>query len=361
MTDISAAPRRAVLVGTGSIAEKHAQAFAALSDRVTLAAAVNRGEEALHAFADRHAIPHRSTDLHATLKDIQPDLVMICSPPGTHADIIDASLDAGAWVLCEKPLCRSLAEFDRVAAAEQRTGHPVSTVFQWRFGSVAQHLKQMVDTGALGRTLTGLCQTLWYRDASYYAVAWRGEWSSEGGGTSVGHGIHLMDLLLWLKPDWESITAHIATLDRQTQVETVALGMLRFADGTLMSLSNSALSPRQETALRLDFQRGTAEIRSLYQYSNADFHLTLTPDADPELEKWRSLPEEVPNDFVPQLRAVLDALDAQNTPPVHGDEARRILEFLACFYKSAFTGQTVRRGDVTPDDPFYHAMNGVTS
>jgi hypothetical protein len=51
-------------------------------------------------------------------------------------------------------------------------------------------------------------------------------------------------------------------------------------------------------------------------------------------------------------------MDVGQPPPVSGAEARRILEFLASLYKSAFTGGAVLRGSITPDDPFYHSMNG---
>jgi hypothetical protein len=52
-------------------------------------------------------------------------------------------------------------------------------------------------------------------------------------------------------------------------------------------------------------------------------------------------------------------MDCKERPFVSGAESRRIVEFLASMYKSAFTGEAVQRGSITPDDPFYHAMNGA--
>ena len=57
---------------------------------------------------------------------------------------------------------------------------------------------------------------------------------------------------------------------------------------------------------------------------------------------------------------LLDSLDRGKRPLVSGIEARRIVEFIACLYKSAFTGQPVARGSITPGDPFYASMNGVS-
>jgi hypothetical protein len=55
---------------------------------------------------------------------------------------------------------------------------------------------------------------------------------------------------------------------------------------------------------------------------------------------------------------VLDALEAGQTPWPGVADVRLTIEFLTCLYKSAFTGQPVRRGSILPDDPFYTSMNG---
>jgi predicted dehydrogenase len=115
---------------------------------------------------------------------VQPDLVHIVTPPGTHLDLAVKSLEAGAWVYCEKPLVTSLAQFDRIEDAEARTGRYVSTVFQWRFGSAARHLKRLIQAGEMGRPLVGVCQTLWYRGLAYYQLPWRGQWATETGGVA---------------------------------------------------------------------------------------------------------------------------------------------------------------------------------
>ena len=55
---------------------------------------------------------------------------------------------------------------------------------------------------------------------------------------------------------------------------------------------------------------------------------------------------------------MLDAMRDKRPPLVSGAEGRRILEFIASLYKSALTRTSVAQGSITPDDPFYHAMNG---
>jgi predicted dehydrogenase len=280
-----------------------------------------------------------------------------------HLPLILQSLQAGAWVYCEKPLCGSLAEFDLIADAEAATGLYVSAVAQWRFGSAAQHVKWLIGAREFGRALVAHCLTLWYRDASYYQMPWRGKWATEFGGPTVALGIHLMDLMLWLLGDWSEVQAMVATLDRDIEQEDVAMALIRFEHGALGSITNSALSPRQETHLRMDFQRATVEVKSLYRASNTNWSFTMPEQSsDAEmLARWQAIAEDVSGDHSVQFAALLDSMDTNQRPAVSGSEARRVLEFIASLYKSAFTGQAVQRGSITPDDPYYRAMNGIPS
>lgn len=353
---------RVALIGAGGIVSSHVEAIAALHDRLELVAAVDQNAARVESICAQAGIPHAYTDAATMLAAEQPDLVHILTPPATHLPLTVQALDAGAWVWCEKPLCRSLAEFDEIAAAEARTGRYASTVFQWRFGSAVEHLRKLAGEALLGRPLVATCQTLWYRDATYYAVPWRGRFASETGGPTATLGIHLMDLLLWLWGEWEEVHALAATLDRPIEVEDVSMALVRFASGALGSIVNSALSPRQETYLRLDYQRATAEVKTLYRYANADWRFTPLPGetGDALAAAWQSIPCDRIGSHTAQLTLLLDSLDRGERPLVSGAEARRIVEFITSLYKSAFTGQPVRRGSITPGDPFYTAMNGVS-
>ncbi len=353
---------RAALIGVGDIATKHVEAVRHMGARIDLLAAVARHDDRVRAFCAKHDIPASYTDTTAMLETERPDLVLIATPPHAHYPLIMQALESGAHVLCEKPLCASLAEFDAIAATEARTGCAVSTVFQWRFGSGAQHLKRLIDTGELGRALVGVCQTLWYRDAVYYAVPWRGKWATEIGGTTVSHGIHLMDLFLWLMGgDWTEVYAMIGSEGRDVEVDTVSTALVRFAGGALGTITNSVLSPHQESYLRLDFQRATVELRALYFAQNTDWRYSIADGApySADLARWQQIAGDQAGNHAAQLAHLLDSLDRGAAPAVSGQEARRILEFVASLYKAALTGQPVARGSITAGDPFYHAMHGA--
>ena len=339
----------------------HLRAIEAQGDRVELVAAVDLNETRLNAICEQNHIPHAYTSVTAMLAAEQPDLVSIVTPPATHRALAVECLEAGAWVYCEKPLCASLAEFDAISAAEARTGRYVSTVFQWRFGSAAKHVKRLIETQALGKPLVAVCQTLWYRPQAYYDKAWRGKWQTEIGGPTMTLGIHLMDLLLWLLDDWREVHALADTLDHTIEVEDISMALVRFGGGSMASIVNSALSPRQESYLRLDFQQATVECRALYRAANENWSFSLPSDASDSVaqDQWNALVDDFPGEHRVQLGEILDSMDRGERPPVSGDEARRILEFAASLYKSANTGKPVRRGEIVPGDPYYTAMNGA--
>ncbi|MGJ3237141.1 MAG: Gfo/Idh/MocA family protein [Anaerolineae bacterium] len=351
--------KRVVIVGTGNSVGNHLEAIQALSERVELIAAVDSNAERVQQFCTQYNVPNHYTDVTAMLAHEQPDLVCVVTPPASHKHITIECLEANAWVYCEKPLCASLADFDDLTAAENRTGNYVSTVFQWRFGSAVKHIRQLMAESALGKPLVAVCNTLWYRTADYYDAVWRGRYETEFGGPTMTLGIHLMDLLLYLMGDWQDVRAAIGTLEHNIEVEDTAMAIVRFQNGAMGSIINTALAPRQESYLRFDFQKTTLEMTGLYRASNANWTLTPTDrDALGVKAVWDTLDIDFQGSHVQQLSEILDALDANTRPPVSGDEARRIIEFTASLYKSAHTGQVVTRGDITPDDPFYYANDG---
>jgi len=351
---------RLALVGTGKSVGNHLTAIQAIGERVELVAAVDVDAERLATVCAANGIPRQYTNIATMLAEARPELVLIVTPPATHRALIIECLEAGADVWCEKPLCASLAEFDELQEAERRTGRTISTVFQWRFGSAGKHLKRLMEANTLGRPLVGVCNTLWYRTQDYYSDVWRGKWKTELGGPTMTLGVHLMDLFLWLMGDWREVQAMVGTLDRAIEVEDVSMALVRFENEALGSIVNSALSPRQETYMRLDFQRATVEVSALYRYNNANWRFSLPPDVEDEalVSQWQSLTEDMMGSHEAQLRDILDHLERGERPPVQGAESRRTLEFVASLYKSAFTGRPVQRGDIGPDDPFYYAMNG---
>lgn len=344
------------IVGTGNIAGFHAAALRRLG-RSRITAATDVDPAALAAFGERWSVPRLYPDLDALLAAESPHLVHLCTPPGLHAPQAVAALSAGATVLCEKPPALSLAELDAIAAAAGPGRF--ATVFQHRFGSGATALRGLVGDPRLGRPLTAVCHTLWFRPDEYFEVPWRGRWEVEGGGPTIGHGIHQFDLLLSILGDWREVVAVAARQARPTNTEDLSCAIVTFASGAVATVVNSVLSPRETSYLRFDFEHATVELEHLYGYGDEDWTVTAAPGHDEEVARaWATAPAGVRSGHDAQFAAVLDALAAGAPPPVTLPDTRATVELVAAIYASAFTGTRVGRGDLGPDSPFYHRMDG---
>jgi predicted dehydrogenase len=351
---------RVAIVGAGGIAEgHHLPALREHPDEVELVAIMDPDPRRADAFVTAHGVPRHYGALDELLEETGPDLVHITSPPGVHAEQAVACLQAGASVWCEKPACASLAELDLVADAETGSAGRFSVVQQWRSGSAVKHLRSLISVGALGRPRVAQAASTWYRDARYYAVPWRGRWDSEVGGPTVGTGIHVTDLLLHLLGEWTEVRALQARVAQAIEMEDVSSALIRFESGAVASLLNTVVSPRQETRLRLDFEKATVDAQFLYDYGNDNWALTAQPGAatDRDIESW-AFPDEIRCSHSVQFAELLTSLQFGKPVPVGLDEVRRTTEFATALYKAAATGQAVRRGSILPGDAFYQHLHG---
>jgi predicted dehydrogenase len=233
----------------------------------------------------------------------------------------------------------------------------------------------------LGTPRLAVCETLWYRPDSYFLPDWRGNWAGEGGGPTLGHGIHQIDLLLHLMGPWETVDARAARIARPVEFEDVSLAIVMFGSGAAATVVTSLLSPRELSRIRIDTTGGTLEVNHVYGYSDADWSWTSAPDAttaanlgrDPGLpsadgpgepglardDVWTASAElDLPSNHVAQIdQLVDDLLDGRG----HGTtlvSTRPTMEFVTAVYASSIERVTVHRRDLTPANRFYNSLNG---
>ena len=344
------APLRAAIIGTGAIANAHAQAIAATPD-AELVAVVDRDLTHAQAFAERWGGPAVADSLDALLAGGGVDVLHICTPPGVHAEQAIAALDAGAHVICEKPAALSLDELDAMTDAASRNDRRLAVVFQQRTGTAAAHVRGLLESGALGRPLVATCQTLWYRAPEYFAVPWRGKWATEGGGPTLGLGIHQIDLLAWLIGDWASVNGQLWRLARETQMEDVSTATVAFENGVVASVITSALSPRETSSIRIDTELATITVDHLYGHGHEHWRITPAPGVDPAVAAgWAALPEvEEPSGHDPLVRDIYRALATGEALPSTATDPARSFEIVTAIYSSAATGRTVTPATLRED------------
>lgn len=343
---------KAAIVGTGAVAHLHAQALI-VDPRVDLVAVSNRGLERRTMFADQYDVAGRYATIEGLLAGEHLDVVVLCTPPDLHLEQALAAYAAGVNVICEKPPALSLAELDEMQSAADEAGLALAIVFQQRTGSAAAHVKSLLDSGALGRPLLAQCQTLWLRQDDYYAADWRGTWDGEGGGTTLGHGIHQMDLLGYLMGDWAEVDARLWRLARDIEMEDVSTATIRFANGVVATAVSSVLSPRETSYVRIDTELATVEVEHLYGHSGHSWKITPARGVSDELAaSWAFPATDEPSGHLPLVRSVIDALSTGSALPDLVTHARRPLELVTAIYASATRGGPITHASLDADERF---------
>lgn len=159
----------------------------------------------------------------------RPDVVHICTPHCLHADMVVGCLEAGAHVLCEKPLCIRREDIPRILEAERRAKGMLGVCLQNRYNPSSRYAAQFLRTR---RVKSAAAMHSWHRDGAYYASgAWRGKWATEGGGVLINQALHTVDLIQWLAGMPERVAAQIGQLSLGGVIEAEDTAVLRMTAG----------------------------------------------------------------------------------------------------------------------------------
>src|SRR5206468_1684287 len=235
----------------------------------------------------RYFIPYAYQDHRALLERDDVDVVTVCTPPVLHERVVVDALEAGKFVLCEKPLAHTLEAADRILAVARRWPGKLSTVYQFRYLPEVQRTLWLRDQGRLGRLMFGRFS----RCARFETPAkagkpgkvrtdWWGRWGTAGGGA-------VMDSR-WRE---QSLRAVLAVHPLSAERSSVPAGLA--------------------AAFRARLRRGGAN--------------HTPPDSA----------------HTPYVAAVLDAIAEGRRLPIGPEEARASLEICTAIYASALTGQTI--------------------
>jgi predicted dehydrogenase len=170
-----------------------------------------RDRTALAAAAAACGVGDHVTDWRQLVQRDDVDVVDICTPPGTHAEIAQAAAAAGKAVLCEKPLAVSYAQATAALAAVTRAGVHNAVGFNYRRLPAVALLRRMVADGAVGEVR--LWRASWLSDEfTDPATPWDWRFDRDMGGTTIADlGSHLIDLARWMVGEISEVSAQSET------------------------------------------------------------------------------------------------------------------------------------------------------
>src|SRR5436190_13769663 len=190
-------PVRVALIGSGGISGAHAQGFLKHPDKLKCVAMCDVSEANLKSrtaqFEPSGTKARTFADWKVMLKEMRDevDAVDICLPHHLHAPAILDAAAAGKHIICEKPMCMSLAEADRIGDAVTKSGVTYMSAHNQLFMPVVQEAKRMIDAGELGKIYwlrSQDCFRAGGEGANPFAGSWRANLKTQGGGELIDTG-----------------------------------------------------------------------------------------------------------------------------------------------------------------------------
>lgn len=240
-------------IGTGQIAGYSAAAVQK-HPNAQVVAAHDLNADRLRELCASYGIPKSYPTAAELFADPEVTAVYIAVPNKFHAPLTIAALEAGKHVILDKPFALNFAEAQQVAATAARVGRVVMLGMNYRFGYPSQITKARVERGELGEVYHA--KAYWQRRAGIPKLGtWFGNKALAGAGCLYDIGVHVLDLALYLLDDFAPVSVSAATYTKfghlgrggggwgksdfeglTFDVDDFATGMIRFANGTTLSL-----------------------------------------------------------------------------------------------------------------------------
>ena len=319
--------QRVAIIGTGNIARSHANGYTANADAAELVAVADVDEGRARAFAEQYGIGATYRDAGELLAHARPDAVSICTPNYLHAPLSIQALEAGAAVLCEKPMATSVADAERMAQAAERRGRTLYIGFNHRFIPKFAKGKELLEGGEYGKLLVcriAIGHGMWEQ----LGRMWFAQRRLAGGGTLIDNGVHMLDMLRWYGGSITSAQAQTKRLKlTEGDVEDNAIALFQLGTGGMASLQCSWTWPPHYTLLfHMICEHGTIDLSGdevvAYHVGDEGPRAIPLPRRDPNAEqiahflaaaRGEERPFVTPADGIAAVRAALAAYESSAT------------------------------------------------
>jgi predicted dehydrogenase len=302
--------------------------------------------------------------LDELLERTRPDVVLVATPPDSHAELCLQAIAAGAHVFCEKPFVESPADADRVIEAARSAGRAVAVNHQYRENPIFRAVREAVASERYGRLV--FCQ-VWQLmiDAPWdEPTPWRAAMANR---VLLEGGVHLVDLLMTIYGERPVAVyaRHSAGLHDRKDADAIHLVTVEFPGGRLGQITINRLCPAgtRYIDVRADCER--ASLRGSYG-GRAAIQLGMVRAEKPGVKldlglgglAWaeqglsRTVLARNPRNASVigtgrLLQGLVQAIQRGEEPPSSAREARDVVAVIEAAYESGRIGERVELAGVT--------------
>lgn len=277
-------------------------------------------------------------DYHDLLADERIQSVFIASPPFMHRQMAVDAANAGKHVFSEKPMAPTLEDCDAMIQAAQKNSVKLTIGLVCRFHATHSKVREIVHSGQLGNPVCMMMHRIggpWNREG--YGTDWRFQ-RDKSGGSLMEINTHEIDFMRWTCGDVRTVYAIGGTyIQQEADYPDVVLASLTFENGSVGVLHSSHVSAIGGYGGRVDCERGSIYFPQIW---GKDASICVKTFEDEEI----SIPVseiEVEEPVRHEIRAFVDAVLNDTTPPITGVDGRAAVEIALAAYQSVETGKPV--------------------
>lgn len=350
------------IVGIGNISSAHINGLLEFPERAKIVALCDIYPEKAEAAKKKYNLTDAVVfgDHQKMLaSDIKIDIVHVCTPPYVHAEIAINSMNAGKNVLVEKPMATCLEECDAMLEAEKKNHVVMGCIAQNRFRNSIYKLKKVVDSGLAGKIRCAHVDSLWWRGHCYYDLWWRGTWEKEGGGPTLNHAVHHIDMINWIEgclPD-EVVAILSNVMHDNSEVEDLSFAVLKYPDGGLAEVTSSVIHHGEEQGIVLQCENAKisapwdckAEVTKQNGFPIENGGDKLVKEIN---DYYNSIPDLTYEGHTGEIDNYLSSLEKGERPMITGEDGRKTVELISAIYKAGCKKEYVHM-PICKDDEYY--------
>ena len=249
------------IIGCGRIAERHAAQIAKIG---TLKAVCDIVREK----ADKLASLYNAKAYYSIVELLENETInvlSVCTPNFLHAEHALIALRANVNVLCEKPLCIHAADGKEMIDAALKAGKQLFVVKQNRYNPPVVFLKELIDSGKLGKIFSFQINCFWNRPEEYY-TNWKGKKETDGG-TLYTQFSHFIDLMYWMLGGVATVQSATGNFAHPAiQFEDTGMVIFTMQSGVIGSLNYtvSSFETNMEGSITVFGGKGTVKVGGQY-------------------------------------------------------------------------------------------------
>ena len=325
------------VVGCGHIGKRHAEMISRNSDCELVALIDVKDKSQLG--IDHYTVPFYDDFKSYLETNPDVDVVNIASPNGFHAAQALMALEAKKHVVLEKPMALTKADAEKVIFKALQVHKQVFAVMQNRYSPPSIWLKELLESGKLGKTFLVQINCFWNRDERYYKKdSWHGKKDLDGG-TLFTQFSHFIDLMYWYFGDITNIQAKFKDFNHQqlTEFEDTGVVSFDFVNGGMgcLNYSTSVWDKNLESSITVIAENGSLKVGGQYmnvvEYCHIkDYNMPQLAPTNPGNDYGAYKGSAANHHYI--IENVVDVLNGKSTITTNALEGLKVVDIIERIY-----------------------------